>query len=199
MKPRGVHLESHSSGTLPYSNSEQSHDIARACQQFEEFWVLWVGTRQNRASKGARYTLLPRPCPPQGWSLWWWWLTGFYTNTGRENPGKCLYTEEVSRFPGWPQGALPWAGTQSGESQVECGALGSCCCSSNVPGSTPRALHISRRMVSSSCLSENAVYMKKDFPWSSSDLPVVMTYLYAYKEPVSNKDTCRKPAGMVSP
>lgn len=28
----------------------------------------------------------------------------------------CLYNEGVSRFPGWPQGALAWTGAQSGES-----------------------------------------------------------------------------------
>lgn len=108
MKPRGfIHLKSHSSGTLPYSNSEQSHGIARACQQFEELWVLWLGTRQNRTSKGARYTLLPRPCPPQGWSLWWWWLTGFYTNTGRENPGSVFTLKRSASFQAGPRVPCP--------------------------------------------------------------------------------------------
>lgn len=49
--------------------------------------------------------LLPRPCPPRSWSLWGWWLTGFYITQARKTPGCSLHWrgEQVSRLsPGCP-------------------------------------------------------------------------------------------------
>lgn len=114
MKPQTVHLKFHRGHALLQLWVEPLH-----CQSLL-VWGALVFTGWNLTEQSFWYTLLPRPCPPQGCSLWHggWWLTGFYTNTGQENPRMCLYNEGVSRFPGWPQGALAWTGAQSGESRL---------------------------------------------------------------------------------